>query len=129
MGHGVGPLQEPDMSETTNLTEYECVEPVSHNQTNYLPGAPINLSGKDAAPLLEVKAIKEPSDKPAPSAPELSQLELLLATLPSVIEDKDNLTGAGLPKVEALSDAAGFEVTAAMRDEAWAAYTAEKGAE
>ena len=125
MGHGVGPLQEPDMSETTDLTEYECVQPVSHNQKKYLPGAPISLSGKDAAPLLEIKSIKEPDVKTEPVAPVLSELEQLLAVIPGVIEDKANLTGSGLPLVEALTEAAGFDVSADMRNEAWTAFQAK----
>ena len=110
------------MSETTDLTEYECVEPVKHNQKKYLPGAPISLSGKDAAPLLAIKAIKVPEGKIEPTAPVLSELEQLLAVIPGVIEDKANLTSSGLPLVEALTEAVGFDVSADMRNEAWAAY-------
>lgn len=110
------------MSDTTDLTEYECVQPVSHNQKKYLPGAPISLSGKDAAPLLELKAIKELEVKTEPVAPALSQLEQLLAVIPSVIKDKANLTSSGLPLVEALTDAVGFDVSADMRNEAWTAF-------
>jgi hypothetical protein len=113
------------MSETTLLTEYECVEPVQHNQKKYLPGAPISLSGKDAAPLLAIKAIKVPEGKTEPTAPVLSELEQLLAVIPGVIEDKANLTSSGLPLVEALTEAVGFDVSADMRNEAWAAFQAK----
>lgn len=116
------------MSETTQLTEYECVEPVSHNQKKYLPGAPISLSGKDAASLLAIKAIKVPEGKAEPVVPQLSTLEQLLAAIPAVIADKANLTSSGLPLVEALTETVGFDVSADMRNEAWAAFQA-KGAE
>lgn len=113
------------MSESTDLTKYECVEPVQHNQKKYMPGAPISLSGKDAAPLLSIKGIKLPEGKAEPLAPEISELEQLLAVIPGVIEDKANLTSSGLPLVEALTDAVGFDVSADMRNEAWAAFQAK----
>ena len=113
------------MSETTDLTEYECVEPVKHNQKKYLPGAPISLSGKDAAPLLAINAIKVPAGKAEPVVPQLSTLEQLLTVIPNVITDKANLTSSGLPLVEALTDAVGFDVSADMRNEAWAAFQAK----
>lgn len=113
------------MSETTQLTDFECVEPVKHNQKKYLPGAPISLSGKDAAPLLAIKAIKVPEGKTEPVSPVLSELDQLLKVIPGVIEDKANLTSSGLPLVEALTDAVGFDVSADLRNEAWAAFQAK----
>lgn len=110
------------------LTEYECIDPVRHNSKRHEPGAPIHLSDKDAAPLLTCGAICEPEPVAEPVVNSLTDEEQILAAIPGLLGDKTNLTTAGIPKTDALSDAVGFDVSAKMRDTAWTQYnTAQTG--
>ena len=112
-----------------DLKEYVCVDPVKHNGKRMLPDQPIWLSQKEAKSLLNCNAIAIPESDTKPSEPELSDLDKVLAVIPDVISNKDNLTGTGAPSTAALTDAVGFDVSAELRNEAWSAYQAAQGAE
>lgn len=98
------------------------------------PGQDVpELSQELTAALLERNAIKA-SSKVLPvandsSTDELSELEKVLAVIPDVISNKDNLTSTGAPSTAALTEAVGFDVSAELRNQAWSAYQAAQGAE
>ncbi|TAP38731.1 hypothetical protein [Alteromonas sp. KUL49] len=112
-----------------DLKEYVCVDPVKHNGVRVLPDQPIWLSQKEAKSLLNCNAIAVPALGIETSEPELTELEKVLAVIPDVISNKDNLTGTGAPSTAALTEAVGFDVSAELRNEAWSAYQAAQGTE
>jgi len=108
---------------------------VKHNKTLFSPNSePLSLTKDEAAPLLALGAISEAEEQPAQddngSTNELSQEQQLSAVVTAIgtmdLTNEENTIGNGSPDAGKLTDLVGFNVSAKLRDEAWAEFDAAK---
>lgn len=116
---------------------YEVLTPMRHDGESIEAGEPIELSEKEAAPLLACGAIRDP-DSPQPEAgsadaapvddagaAEATREEQIAAAIQAMLsEDPDKTrdewwTRSGKPEVRAIEQRLGFDLSAAERDAAW----------
>lgn len=104
------------------MPKYIVKSPLEHDLARFEIGAEIELSEKDAAPLLghtvELKAAPVANTGPTDPAERLAAVKAAIASLDK--DNKDIWSKDGRPKMNAVSEAAGFLVTAAERDQALA---------
>lgn len=96
---------------------------LEHDGEPYESGSSIELSKKQAEPLLAINAISVTgkADKPDPFTQE--QILEAMGTLDK--ENEDLFTGEGLPTTKALEDILGGRVSAEERNAAWAVFNEE----
>lgn len=104
------------------MPKYTVKSPLDHDQERFEIGAEIELSEKDAAPLLghtvELKVAPAGNSGPTDPAARIEAVKVAIAGLDK--DNKDIWSKDGRPKMNAVSEAAGFTVTAAERDQALA---------
>jgi len=107
--------------------------PLKHNGESVKAHAGIELSKDEAKPLLACGAIDGPIEDVVEATDELIeaskdvQLALVVDAIGALdLTNADNVTNAGLPDATVLTKAVGFNVSAALRNEAWQAFEAEK---
>ena len=114
---------------------YTALTKVNHDQEDYLAGSRIDLDDKQAKPLLDLGAIasgydgKEQTPDPASGNPpnkeltEAEKLDAVKAVLGSLnVDNAEIWTSTGKPNTAALTGILGFDVSAALRDAAWAEH-------
>jgi hypothetical protein len=96
---------------------------LEHDGEPYESGGSIELSKKQAEPLLAINAIRvaDKSDKPDP----FTQEQILEAMDAIDFENEELFTGEGLPTTKALEDILGGSVSAEERNTAWAVWNEE----
>lgn len=112
------------------MKTYEVINPVKYKDEIHKPGVSLELNDKVADPLLAIGAIREAGGAKAAAETGPKGEARVAAIIASVRAlDPDNpkhFTKAGEPKVDAIEDAAGFQVSADERDAAWAAVKGER---
>jgi len=120
------------MSDTKN---YQANWNVRHNKKVFAPGtenSTLALSLKDAKPLLACGAISELTDsevkQPVTDALTEQQLEQVVTAIGALdLTVAENVKQDGAPQADVLTKAVGFEVSATLRDNAWAVFNQQQG--
>ena len=115
------------------MPRYTVLDRVHHDGTEYEAGAAIALPETEAAPLIAVGVIMaeapETTERPPEGGEGQGREAALLAAIDGLEKgNPDHWTKAGKPEVRALEAATDLgNITAAERDDAWAAYRAARG--
>lgn len=113
---------------------FEVATPLRHDGERYGVGEPVEMTERQAAPLLEIGALREPkggadaargTGEPPADAERHARLVAAIAELDP--ENEAHFTKGGKPECDALATVSGIEsVSAKERDAAWAEYQAQQ---
>lgn len=134
-GMQVGTYEAPERGvsrgSTVSARTYEVTGPslLDFDGSVYQPGEPVTLPKEIADPLLADGVVHDPASA-APAKPEGDELQAAIRGAIGKLDpaDKSKRTKGGAPKTEALEAVLDFDISAAERDEAWAAVEAERKA-
>lgn len=110
------------------MKTYPVLSQVVYNGTAYPAGGDIELDEATAGPLLKGGAIGEPEASGPDAGGGTGGLERVVEAIAAIPDDDPELwTKSGKPQVGAIAAVLGEAVTAAQRDEAWAAVQEAAG--
>ena len=100
---------------------YYAATPIEHDAVRYEAGEAIELN------FAEARSLGEAVSASAPQGADAGQMDAVAAAIGELDpDDEGSWTKSGKPEIKALEALLGADLTAAMRDEAWAAFQAAR---